>query len=142
MALGSYTLFNISFRNKTFNQHLIAHTGYKNQKNLKNRFLPKSCVTVVFRPIPWFLAILRLRAMPKIYESTLFTLVDVSEKHRCIISCHSCAIHSCIIGVNKFVTQNQAISTIFLQLFGNFFDEYGLPDLNDGQKHQTDDIGW
>ena len=47
-----------------------------------------------------------------------------------------------MIGVNKFVTQNQAISTIFLQLFGNFFDEYGLPDLTDGQKHQTDDIGW
>ena len=90
----------------TFSRHLIALTGYKNKKNLKNRFLPKSCVTVVFRPIPWFLAISRLRAMPKMYESTLFTLVDVSEKHRCIINCHSCAIHSCIIGVNKFVTQN------------------------------------
>ena len=80
--------------------------------------------------------------MPKIYESTLFTLVDVSEKHRCIISCHSCAIHFCIIGVNKFVTQNHVTSMIFLQFFCDLFGKYGLPDLTDGQKHQTDGIGW
>ena len=35
--------------------------------------------------------------------------------------------------------QATPISFLLISLHPN---EYGLPDLADGQKHQTDDIGW